>query len=569
VLPAARCLLLALNLILLASPSWFTLWFGGSAPYLITTVLLLLTNIALVASWDRVAHAAGSTPAPRKTNSGFLVLGVGVVLLYPVAAGQWLHQILIFPIDAQRADMLVVIQAGIHRLLQGKDPYAMYHVPWPATLPYGPVMWGPLVLPTLAHADVRLATLVGFLFVPCLCLLTAADQWARERRLASMAWLLVLTALALSSEMRHFVPIGHTPAYWPLLALLAYLVAGERWDGAALVAGLLIVARTTMVSLAPVLLIAVWYRARPRFARTAALLAAASVLPFLPFAIWDWPALKYGLYGSYQAVIKGFVWKSTDWAQHTIGLTGTLLSHGWGQAVEIVQAATMISVYVACAAAVRAGRRPLPWLAFALLAFSMTTLWPVSYIYLDVCLLCIAAAATDIPWAATLSPPRAWATVLALSCAIVGQSVWADIPTDSSIDAGTDVGRAYLYSGFSSDERQGDVTFAWINGTRAEMLIPRRSRRDAVIDIVCEPHLPTRDAVQQLSASLNGTVIGTVTLKDGWQHVELPAPGRAWQIGVNELTLFLSSAVSPKELGLSDDARKLSLAVDRLMVRTP
>ena len=101
------------------------------------------------------------------------------------------------------------------------------------------------------------------------------------------------------------------------------------------------------------------------------------------------------------------------------------------------------------------------------------------------------------------------------------------------------------------------------------MLVPRRSRRDATIDIVCEPHLPTPGAVQQLSASLNGTVLGTVTLKEGWQHVELPAPGRVWQIGVNELTLFLSSAVSPQELGLSDDGRKLSLAVDRLMVRTP
>ena len=40
-------------------------------------------------------------------------------------------------------------------------------------------------------------------------------------------------------------------------------------------------------------------------------------------------------------------------------------------------------------------------------------------------------------------------------------------------------------------------------------------------------------------------------------------------IGVNELTLFLSSAVSPQELGLSGDTRRLSIAVDRLMVRTP
>ena len=569
VLPVARCLLLSLNLVLLASPTWFARWFGGLTPYLIATALLLLTNIALVASWDGAARADLSTPRASRTISASFVFAVGLVLLAIVAAGQWLRQILIFPIDSQRADMLVVIQAGIHRLLQGKDPYAMYQVPWPATLPYGPVMWVPLVLPTLAHADIRLATLVGFLFVPCLCLFAAADQWTRERRIASIAWLVLLASLALSADMRHFVSIGHTPAYWPLLALLAWLVAGERWDGAALVTGLLIVARTTMVSMAPVLLIAVWYRARPRFARTAGLLAAAFVLPFLPFAIWDWPALEYGLYGSYQAVIKGYVWTSTDWAQHTIGLTGTLLSHGWGRAVEIVQAVAMAGVYAACTAAVRAGRRPLPWFAFALLAFSMTTLWPVSYIYLDVFLLCVAAAAAEIPWARTLGPARAWMAVLALSIAIAGLRVWTDIPLDPSIDAGTDAARAFLYSGFSSDERQGDVTFAWINGSRGDVLIPRRSRRDAVIDIVCQPHLPTASAVQQLSASLNGTVIGTVTLKDGWQHVELAAPGRAWQIGVNELTLFLSSAVSPQELGLSDDARRLSLAVDRLMVRTP
>lgn len=568
-LPVARCLLLSLNLVLLASPSWFARWFGGLTPYLIVTALLLLTNIALVASWDGAARADDSTPRPTGTRSTSFVFSVGLVLLVAVAAGQWLHQILIFPIDSQRADMLVVIQAGIHRLLQGKDPYTMYQVPWPATLPYGPVMWGPLVLPTLAHADIRLATLIGFLFVPCLCLFAAADQWARQHRIASIAWLALLASLALSPDMRNFVSIGHTPAYWPLLALLAWLVAGERWDGAALVTGLLIVARTTMVSMAPVLLIAVWYRARPRFARTAVLLAAAFVLPFLPFAIWDWPALEYGLYGSYQAVIKGYVWTSTDWAQHTIGITGTLLSHGWGRAVEIVQAVTMVGVYAACTAAVRAGRRPLPWFAFALLAFSMTTLWPVSYIYLDVFLLSVAAAAAEIQWAGILGPVRVWTVVLALSIAIVGLRVWTDIALDPSIDAGTDAARASLYSGFSSDERQGDVTFAWINGSRGDVLIPRRSRRDAVIDIVCQPHLPTASAVQQLSASLNGTVIGTVTLKDGWQHVELAAPGRAWQIGVNELTLFLSSAVSPKELGLSDDARKLSLAVDRLMVRTP
>jgi hypothetical protein len=237
--------------------------------------------------------------------------------------------------------------------------------------------------------------------------------------------------------------------------------------------------------------------------------------------------------------------------------------------VEAVQAIVMCGVYAACALAIRAGRRPLPWLAFALLAFSMTTLWPVTYIYLDVCMLAIAAAAAEVPWARPLGPARGWTAILALSAVIVAFGIWLDVPIDTSIDVGTAPGREYLYSGFSSDERQGDVTYAWVDGTRAEILVPRRSRSNATIDLVCQPYLPRTGLVQQLSASLNGTVIGTVTLKEGWQHVDLAAPGHAWQIGVNELTLFLSAAVSPRESGDGDDGRKLSVAVDRLTVRTP
>ena len=557
-------MLLALNIVLLSSPAWFAQW-NGPASFLIATALLLLTNIALVAWWERTTPSSGEPSSSRPISVPLL----GAILLLSIAARDWLHQILIFPLDSQRADMLVVVQAGIHRLLQGKNPYAMYNVPWPATLPYGPVMWAPLILPALAHADIRLATLVGALFTPCLCVLVAGEEWAGGRRLAAAAWLGLMAALTFSPDLRNFMPIGHTPGYWPLLALLAWFVARERWNAAAIVSGLLVVARTTMIALAPVILIAVWYRDRPRFWRTAALLVAAFALPYLPFAIWDWSALKYGLYGSYQVIVKGYVWASTDWAQHTIGTTGTLLAHGWGRAVEAIQALVMIAVYAAAAFAIRAGRRPLPWLVFALLAFSMTTLWPVTYIYLDVALLGIGAAAAEISWARPREGLRPLLAALALAAVTAGLTIWGDVPADASIDVGRPPARDYLYAGFSGDERQDEITYSWINGTRAEILVPRRSRANATIDIVCQPHLPTRAAVQQLSASLNGTVLGTVTLKDGWQHIELKAPGHAWQIGVNELTLFLSSAVSPKELGLSDDQRKLSMAVDRLTVRTP
>ena len=77
--------------------------------------------------------------------------------------------------------------------------------------------------------------------------------------------------------------------------------------------------------------------------------------------------------------------------------------------------------------------------------------------------------------------------------------------------SGPNARRPLLYAGFSSDEREGDDDVRVDQRHPAEILIPRRSRTDATIVIVCEPHLPTSGAVQQLSASLNGTVIGTVT----------------------------------------------------------
>jgi hypothetical protein len=47
-----------------------------------------------------------------------------------------------------------------------------------------------------------------------------------------------------------------------LLVVFAWLVVGRRWEAAAVAAGLLVVARTTMVALLPVLMMAIWDNAR-------------------------------------------------------------------------------------------------------------------------------------------------------------------------------------------------------------------------------------------------------------------------------------------------------------------
>jgi hypothetical protein len=561
----ARCLLLALDFLLLSS-----------RPFLLATILVALLNVAVIALWDHaepVGHVGPAFPAfprpqaPLQRLSALAVASIATLVIF-TACRAWIHEILIFPHDSQRADMLVVIQLGIRRLLQGRNPYTMYHVPWPVPLPYGIVMWAPMLVPHFLHADVRFATLLGALFVPSACGAAAFVNARRGRHALALSWLAVMAAIAFNPELRGFVSIGHTPAYWPLLALFAWLVGRERWHSAALVGGLLIVARTTMASMAPVLLMAVWHRSRPRVPGVVALMAAGALLPFLPFAVADWTALRYALYGSYQSTMKGFVWVSTEWVQHTIGITGLLLARRWQNAVEPVQIIVMLAVYAGAWLAIHRDRRPLPWLAFALLAFSMTTLWPVIYLYFDVFLLLVSGALAEEAVIQRERIALVWAGAAAASLVVLISSAWAIVPIDASIDAGSSGDRPFLYAGFANDERGTDRTFAWIEGTSAEILVPRRSRADTTIDLTVEPNLPTPDTVQQMSVALNGTVLGTVTLKDGWQTVSFAAPSRAWQVGVNEVILSFSTAVSPFEAGLGADTRRLSAAIDRLNVRT-
>jgi hypothetical protein len=314
--------LLALNFLLL-----------DVRPFWLATILVLANIVAILALWGpaKAGHYVRLPNVRSRVSivvSGFSRTFIPVIAIGSlfVAAHAWLTQILIYPHDSNRADMLIVIQLGIRRLLQGHTPDAMYEVPWPATLPYGPVMWAPMLVPYLLHADVRFATVCGALVVPAACALLAIARANSGDAAGAAASLAVLAAIALNPNLRAFTAIGHTQTYWPLLPVFAWALHRQRWSTAAILCGLLIVARTTMVALAPALLIAVWQRDRSRAAITLAALVAAVVLPLLPFAIVDFAPLRYAFYGSYQTVIKGFVWTSTTWVQNTVGVTGWLLA---------------------------------------------------------------------------------------------------------------------------------------------------------------------------------------------------------------------------------------------------
>lgn len=159
-----------------------------------------------------------------------------------------------------------------------------------------------------------------------------------------------------------------------------------------------------------------------------------------------------------------------------------------------------------------------------------------------------------------------WPRTLAASAGVLAATALAVLPAQASIDAGRAADRPFLYRGFSADEGGPERTFAWVDGTRATLLVPRRSRADAAIDVLCEPYLPGAQGTQQMSATLNHVRLGAVDLTPGWQTARFRAPARAWQIGTNVLELYLSRAASPRGAGESNDPRPLSVAIDRLQV---
>src|SRR5687767_14191262 len=121
--------LVAANFLVLAQPARFD---SSAASFLTATALLAAVNIGLALWIGRQPFTASGDD--RTTGPVYITVTVAAVaaLLLTAAARAWLGEILIYPNDAQRADMLIVIQHGIRRMLQGRNPYTIYQVPWEA-----------------------------------------------------------------------------------------------------------------------------------------------------------------------------------------------------------------------------------------------------------------------------------------------------------------------------------------------------------------------------------------------------------------------------------------------------
>jgi hypothetical protein len=537
--------------------------------YALGTVVLLAVGALMCVTWPDARPHQRPPPAGRWRVALQCLVAAGGAGLIATAAARTLPAVFSGPPDVSRGDMLVAIDHAVARFLSGGNPYSLYRIPWEVTLVYGPWLWMPYALPRVLAFDPRLLTLVAQSVVPAACVWAAVICIRRDRVLDAAMLLLLATGLALHPRILTFHAIGHTQVYWPLLLVFGWLVHAERWSSAAFVAGSLVAARTTMVSLLPVLVMYLFVRRELTVGRLA-IMALGVGLPFLPFLAVDHRALVNGLVGSYMKTMKEFVWASTSWAQNTYGTTGLLLRHGLQAYVEIVQMVALLITYVLAWRAFKRGARVEPWLALALLVFSMTTLWPVHYIYFDVFVLVAAALASSVlavPWAGWR---LAGTVAMVLAATVTAVVLVAAVQTGAAftIDVGTPGSEGFTGGGFGRDVAvvEGGRTAVWIEGQTARVRLPRAARSATAVHVVARAHPAPGAAAQRVTARLNGRALGLATLGPQWTELKFTAPRGAWYYGFNVLDLTFAYAADAAARDKDGRPRQLSAAIDSVRV---
>jgi hypothetical protein len=540
---------------------------GTQPAYAVVTVAFTALLVAIVVAWDR-ADEGLSSGTLRPPAAVVAMVATAAACIVVVAAYRWTR---VSAWQPYGADMLIVIREATRRFLNGRTPYAVYRsydAPWNMVMPYGPALWAPFLVPQILRLDFRLLTIAGELFVPVWCGVAAVVESARGEIAAAVSWLAVLAALVVAFDVQGFTVIGHTPAYWPLLPLFAVMMARGRWIGAAVLLGLLVAARTTMVAVIPVFVMAVWHADRRRVPIAAGVLVMTIAAIIGPFVIWDHRAVWDNMVLSYPRVMKEAVWPVlAREGLETIGLTEWLVEHHREGLVTPVQLTVMVGLYAAAWRATQRGVRPLPWMALALMAFSMTTFYPVHYLYYDVLLLLVSAAVVE-----TLATGRArmrapvWFASLGAIVALLFCTTRAVMSPFPHAAVGEITPDRPLRTGFAGAETDGRRSFSWVVGTKATILLPRSSASAAMVMLTAQSPFGPNDAPQRVTAILNGRMLDQRTVSAGWQEIRFPAPRPAWWVGFNVLQLEFSSTVTPREAGAGDDPRALALGISRVDV---
>jgi mannosyltransferase len=127
-----------------------------------------------------------------------------------------------------------------------------------------------------------------------------------------------------------------------------------------------------------------------------------------------------------------------------------------------------------------------------------------------------------------------------------------------------------LGGAWGSREGTNGDRFRWALARDVSVTFPIHGARTRPIVVTAMPVTDPRLAPQQMTLSLNGNVVGTVTMHGFLADYTLQAPAALWRDGVNVLAFTFSRATTPASLiPGSTDQRTLAAAIHRIVIGDP
>jgi hypothetical protein len=107
--------------------------------------------------------------------------------------------------------------------------------------------------------------------------------------------------------------------------------------------------------------------------------------------------------------------------------------------------------------------------------------------------------------------------------------------------------------------------FRWTDGHTAVFTctLPK-PKNDLLLNVTFAPFLGADIKSQRLSIFMNGYKLQDVRLTNGWQNITMVIPHNYFEEEIQRITFDLPDAISPNDLGISTDGRKLGIAVRTL-----
>ncbi len=137
----------------------------------------------------------------------------------------------------------------------------------------------------------------------------------------------------------------------------------------------------------------------------------------------------------------------------------------------------------------------------------------------------------------------------------------------ATMDFGSPLVREHLISGWGDNEGEGDSTWVWAIGIRSEISLVLKPGRDNLVRFRARPmNIPGNAQPQTITVRVNGVRLDRFELDPEPRIYMFEVPAVAAR-EKSVLSLEFAYAVSPRDLGISNDARKLAVLFHWLEAR--